>query len=115
LQLQDTLAPDDAEKFATRLGNRFKEESKRFNGEAQYNYTFENIGLYAVAGATYQKDNPKTFGTSLIDADQTFEITQYGGALQLEKNLPLDFKIVTAARLITIVYLEICLHQKLVW
>lgn len=93
------LFPDEAQVFATRLGNRFKEESKRFNGEAQYNYTFENLGLYAVAGATYQKDNPKTFGTSLIDANQTFEITQYGGALQLEKTLPADFKIVTAARL----------------
>jgi iron complex outermembrane receptor protein len=52
-----------------------------------------------VAGATYQKDDPKTFGTSLADADQKVEVTQYGGALQLEKILPADFKLVTAARL----------------
>jgi iron complex outermembrane receptor protein len=93
------LNADSAEIFATRLGNRFKEESKRFNGEAQYNYNFDNIGLYMVAGATYQKDDPKTFGTSLADANQKVEVTQYGGALQLEKILPADFKLVTAARL----------------
>ena len=28
------LYPDQAEAFATRLGNRFKETSKRFNGSA---------------------------------------------------------------------------------
>jgi iron complex outermembrane receptor protein len=93
------LEPDSAEKNALRLGNRFKEESRRFNGEVQYNYNFDNIGLYMVAGATYQKDDPKTFGTSLADADQKVEVTQYGGALQLEKILPADFKLVTAARL----------------
>lgn len=93
------LPPDSAELNALRLGNRFKEESKRFNAEAQYNYNFQNIGLYLVASTSYQKDNPKTFGTSLADKDQQIEVTQYGGAIQLEKNLPADFKIVAAARL----------------
>ncbi len=93
------LPPDSAEMFATRLGNRFKEKSKRFNAEAQYNYNFSNIGLNMVVGATYQKDDPKTYGTVLIDANEKVEITQYGGALQLEKTLPADFKLVAAARL----------------
>jgi len=93
------LPPDSAEMYALRLGNMFKEESKRFNAEAQYNYNFSDIGLNLIAGATYQKDNPKTFGTVLVDAAKTFEITQYGGALQLEKTLPADFKLVAAARL----------------
>lgn len=93
------LFPDSAELNALRLGNRFKEESKRFNAEAQYNYNFENIGLYAVLGGTFQKDDPKTYGTSLADATQKVEVTQYGGALQLEKTLPSDFKLVGAARL----------------
>ncbi len=93
------LPPDSAEAFAKRLGNMFKEESKRFNGEAQYNYNFSEIGLNMIAGFTYQKDAPKTFGTVLIDATQKVEITQYGGALQLEKTLPADFKLVAAARL----------------
>ncbi len=93
------LPPDSAELFALRLGNRFKEESKRFNSEAQYNYNLANAGVYLVASASYQKDDPKTFGTSLADATQKVEVTQYGGALQLEKTLPADFKLVTAARL----------------
>ncbi|MEK7225883.1 MAG: TonB-dependent receptor, partial [Bacteroidota bacterium] len=93
------LPPDSAEIFATRLGNMFKEESKRFNAEAQYNYNFSKIGLNMIIGATYQKDAPKTFGTVLIDKTEKVEITQYGGALQLEKTLPADFKLVVAARL----------------
>ena len=92
------LEPDSAELFALRLGNQFKEQSKRFNGEVQYNYDFSTIGLNMIVGATYQKDDPKTFGTSLIDANQKVEVTQYGGALQLEKTLPADFKLVLAAR-----------------
>jgi iron complex outermembrane receptor protein len=93
------LPPDSAELNALRLGNRFKEESKRFNAEAQYNYNFQDIGLYMVASTSYQKDNPKTYGTSLADANQKVEVTQYGGAIQLEKTLPADFKLVGAARL----------------
>ena len=93
------LPPDSAEAFATRLGNMFKEESKRFNAEAQYNYNFSEIGLNMIVGATYQKDAPKTFGTVLIDANEKVEITQYGGAIQLEKTLPADIKLVAAARI----------------
>jgi len=55
--------------------------------------------VYLVASASYQKDDPKTYGTSLADANQKVEVTQYGGALQLEKTLPADIKLVTAARL----------------
>lgn len=93
------LYPDQAEAFATRLGNRFKETSKRFNAEAQYNNNFEKAGLSLVVGVSYQKDKPNTYGTSLIDANQLVEVTQYGGAVQLEKTLPADFKLVAAARL----------------
>jgi outer membrane receptor for ferrienterochelin and colicins len=93
------LSPDSAEMNALRLGNRFKENSRRFNGEMQYNYDFSNIGLNMIVGATYQKDNPKTYGTSLADANQKVEVTQYGGAVQLEKTLPAQFKLVGAARL----------------
>lgn len=93
------MYPDQAEAFATRLGNMFKEESKRLNAEAQYNNNFTKAGLNMVLSASYQKDDPKTFGTSLADATQKVEVTQYGGALQLEKTLPADFKLVAAARL----------------
>lgn len=94
-----SLYPDQAETYALRLGNMFKEESKRFNAEAQYNYNFSEIGLNMVVGASYQKDAPKTFGTVLIDANNKVEITQYGGAIQLEKKLPAEMKLVAAARL----------------
>jgi iron complex outermembrane receptor protein len=93
------LPPDSAEAYALRLGNTFKEQSKRLNAEAQYNYNFSKIGLNLVAGVSYQKDAPKTFGTVLIDATQEVKISQFGGALQLEKTLPADFKLVAAARL----------------
>ena len=46
------LPPDEAEAYALRLGNRFKEESRRFNGEAQYNYDFSTIGLNMIAGVS---------------------------------------------------------------
>ena len=67
--------------------------------EAQYNNNFEKAGLSLVVGMSYQKDKPNTYGTSLIDANQLVEVTQYGGAIQLEKTLPSDFKLVAAARL----------------
>ena len=60
---------------------------------------FEEAGLSLVVGMSYQKDKPNTYGTSLIDANQLVEVTQYGGAIQLEKTLPADFKLVAAARL----------------
>lgn len=93
------LDPDQAEAFATRLGNRFKEESRRFNAEAQYNTNFDKAGVNLIIGASYQKDDPKTFGTSLADATESVQVKQYGGAIQLEKTLPGDLKFVAAARL----------------
>lgn len=93
------LSPDSAEAYALRLGNRFKEQSKRINAETQYNYRFDNLGLYVVSGLSYQRDAPKTYGTTLADADQEIVVTQYGGALQAEKDLPFRFKFVAAVRL----------------
>lgn len=93
------LDPDQAEAFATRLGNRFKENSKRFNAEVQYNTNFDKAGVNLIIGASYQKDDPKTYGTSLADATERVQVTQYGGAMQLEKTLPGDLKFVAAARL----------------
>jgi outer membrane receptor for ferrienterochelin and colicins len=92
------LEPDKAEANALRLGNMFKEKSTRLNAEAQYHYEFENAGVNIVASASYQKDKPNTFGTSLADANQTITQYQYGGALQVEKTLPANFKLVLAAR-----------------
>jgi outer membrane receptor for ferrienterochelin and colicins len=100
------LSDADADVFAKRYGNKFKEASGRLNGEIQYNDTWENIGLSLVASVSYQQDYPNTFGTSLADSDKAGEqganlikITQLGGALQLEKKLGAGFKLVGGARL----------------
>ncbi|GLU53673.1 hypothetical protein Dfri01_31340 [Dyadobacter frigoris] len=93
------LAPDQAEAYAMRVGNVFKEKSKRLNSEIQYNYDFENAGLFLIASATYQKDKPDTYGSILVDKIQKVDITQYGAALQIEKTLPADIKFTAAARI----------------
>jgi outer membrane receptor for ferrienterochelin and colicins len=100
------LTPAEAEDFALRYGNKFKEKSGRFNGEVQYNNAWEKIGLNMVTSLSYQKDMPNTFGTSLADSDipgtegsNLITVEQFGGAVQLEKALPGKVKIVAAARL----------------
>lgn len=96
------LDPDQAEIFATRLGSQsgagFKEQSGRLNAEAQYNYTFEKVGLTVIGGVNYQLDKPNTFGTSLADLNQRITVEQLGGVVQLEKTLPADFKLFASAR-----------------
>lgn len=92
------LLPDSAELFALRLGNQFKEESQRLNAEAQYNYSFLKSGLFLVAGLSYQKEKPNTFGYSLVDKDRRIYITQAGAVIQLEKTLPWGMRFISAAR-----------------
>ncbi|MCU0443635.1 MAG: TonB-dependent receptor [Microscillaceae bacterium] len=97
------LTPNEAEAFALRLGNRFKETSGRWNAEVQYNGTWKKF--FFVAGLSYQKDLPNTFGTSLVDAPDAqgnqnlITIQQFGGVLQVERELGAGFKFVAAARL----------------
>ena len=81
-----------------RYGIRVKENSERFNGEAQYNTKFEKAGLFLVTGFSYQKERPHAYGIALVDSFQRIKITQYGAALQLEKLLPLELRFVGAAR-----------------
>jgi outer membrane receptor for ferrienterochelin and colicins len=97
------LTPNEAEAFALRLGNRFKETSGRWNAEVQYNGTWKKF--FFVIGASYQKDLPNTYGTSLVDAPDAqgnqnlITIQQFGGVLQVERELGAGFKFVAAARL----------------
>jgi iron complex outermembrane receptor protein len=93
------MSPDSAEIYAMRLGNQFKEENQRINAEAQYNYTFQKIGLALVTGVSYQKDKPNAFGITLVDKDQRIYVTQAGAVLQLEKTLPWDTKLIASGRL----------------
>jgi iron complex outermembrane receptor protein len=92
------MSPDSAEVYALRLGNMFTEKNQRLNAEAQYNYSFQKVGLFLVAGLSYQKEKPNSFGYSLVDKNQRIYITQTGAVLQLEKSLPWDMRFIGAAR-----------------
>lgn len=97
--VQGYLSPAEAEDFALRYGNRFKDQNQRINAEAQYNYDFKKPGLALVAGISYQKDKPNGFGITLVDKERRIYVTQYGAVLQLQKSLPWSAKFIGAARL----------------
>lgn len=63
-------------------GSVFKDASRRFNAEAQYN---NNLGaLSYVVGAQYQQDNADSKNTYLLDSDGAIVIDQTGVYGQLE-------------------------------
>ncbi|WP_026837414.1 TonB-dependent receptor [Gillisia sp. JM1] len=63
-------------------GSVFKDASRRFNAEAQYN---NNLGAFSyVLGAQYQQDNADSKNTYLLDADGAIVINQTGIYGQLE-------------------------------
>lgn len=95
---QGYLSPDSAELNALRLGNRFKERSIRTNAEAQYNTRFKKWGIDLTTGITIQRDNPRTYGTILVDESTRVEITQFGGSVQLQKKLPANIQLMAAGR-----------------
>ncbi len=97
--LRGRLSPDSAEQYAMRLGNVFKERSHRFNAEAQYKYTFQQAGIFLMAGVNLQEERPNSFGINLVDKIEKIKITQYGGVLQFEKSLPLQLRFVSALRI----------------
>jgi len=90
------MSVDSAEKLAMRP---FVEKSQRLNAEAQYNYSFQKQGLFLVAGLTYQREKPNSYGNGLVDATTRIRVTQVGAVLQLEKLLPWSLRLVGAARL----------------
>lgn len=92
------LSADSAEIYATRFGNRVKERSQRLNADLQYNYEFEEAGLFLVSGLSYQKDKPNGFGIGLVDSFQKIATTQYGAVLQLEKILPWNLRVISTTR-----------------
>lgn len=63
-------------------GSVFKDDSRRFNAEAQYN---NNFGAFSyVVGAQYQQDRADSKNTYLLDADGPIVIEQTGVYGQLE-------------------------------
>jgi len=92
------LPPDEAEQFALNSA-RFKEKSKRFNADIQYNTNFSELGLFLVAGLDYENAQPNTDdGTTLVGEANDISISQIGVVLQLEKKLLKDMRIIGAIR-----------------
>lgn len=91
-------SPDSAEMHAMR-SSRTLEKNQRLNAEAQYNYFFKKAGLHLVAGLSYQKEKPNSYGTTLVDKERRIFVTQWGGVAQLEKALPWDLRFLGALRL----------------
>lgn len=92
--------PPEIAKMNALNKNTVKETPQRLNAEVQYNTdtTLEKAGLFLVAGLSYQKDKPRAYGITLVDSFQRIYVTQYGAALQLEKKLPWDIRLVGAMR-----------------
>jgi outer membrane receptor for ferrienterochelin and colicins len=96
--IRGKLTETEAEGFAMRLGNRFKEKGSRFNAEIQYNKYFENPKILVIAGASMQRDDPNGYGINLVDVIKKIQVNQYGSVLQIEKQLPFSFRLSGASR-----------------
>ena len=67
-------------------GSLFKDASKRYNAEGQYNNNWSNF--YLTAGAQYQYDMADSKGTYLLDQDGVIKIAQTGVYGQFEYKAP---------------------------
>jgi len=92
------LPPDEAEQFALN-STRFKEKSRRFNADLQYNTHFSEAGLFLVAGLDFENARPNTTdGTTLVGEANDISVSQIGAVLQLEKKLPINMRLIGAIR-----------------
>lgn len=75
----------------------FKDASRRWNGEFQYNNTFG--GLNIITGVQWQQDHANSEHTYLLDANGPIVLNQYGVYAQLEYSIPHSgLKLIAAAR-----------------
>ncbi|MFC4722174.1 TonB-dependent receptor plug domain-containing protein [Geojedonia litorea] len=92
------LPPDEAEQFALN-STRFKEKSRRFNADVQYNTHFSEAGLFLVAGLDFENSRPNTTdGTTLVGEPNAISVSQLGAVLQLEKKLSTNMRLIGALR-----------------
>lgn len=77
--------PNQGDGIALQRGAVFKDASKRFNAEAQYNNNWNEF--YLTLGAQYQLDMADSKGTYLLDEDG-IDLDQTGIYTQLEYKLP---------------------------
>ena len=88
----------DAAAASLEGGARFIDDSKRWNGEIQYNNEWGNFNL--VTGVQYQKDMANSHGTYLLDVDENDFITvdQFGWYGQGQYNFGSGVKATLALR-----------------
>ena len=92
------LPPDEAEQFALNSA-RFKEKSRRFNADFQYNTNFQKAGLFLVVGLDFENVRPNTDnGTTLVGESNAISVSQIGGVVQLEKKVLNDMRLIGALR-----------------
>jgi outer membrane receptor for ferrienterochelin and colicins len=99
--LTDDVARGD---FSYQSGALFKDASKRWNGEFQYNNTFGNLDL--IAGFQWQQDRANSQNTYLLEQEAIdffkndhIVLNQYGGYVHLTQNFGGGWKALAAARL----------------
>ncbi len=94
------LSPSQAAQmsYTTPLQALFKDDSRRWNAEVQYNNSFGGVNL--IVGAQYQRDIANSKGTYLLDNKGNDPITfnQFGVYAQIETSLGNGFKAILAAR-----------------
>ncbi|MCR8666114.1 TonB-dependent receptor [Aestuariibaculum sp. M13] len=92
------LPPDEAERLAL-TGASFRERSRRFNADFQYNTSFPEIGLFLVGGLDYENISPNTDnGTTVVGKSGDISVSQVGAVIQLEKSLISKLRVIGAFR-----------------
>ncbi len=83
--------------IALNRGSVFKDASRRWNGEVQYNQTFSNLNI--ITGIQWQEDIANSEHTYLLDANGPIKLNQYGVYAQLEYPIANSgLKLLVAAR-----------------
>ncbi|MFD2246841.1 TonB-dependent receptor [Pontibacter ruber] len=77
-------------------GAVFRDDSRRINGEVQYNNNFGGFDI--ILGSQYQRDIANSRNTYLFDQKGAIEVDQLGFYTQIEKQLGGGFKVLAAGR-----------------
>ncbi|MEM8523952.1 MAG: TonB-dependent receptor [Bacteroidota bacterium] len=79
-------------------GALFKDNSRRWNAEAQYNNTFGSLSV--VGGVQWQYDQANSLGTYLLDEneDDFINVNQIGAYAHLTYDFPGGWRVLAAAR-----------------
>ncbi len=99
-RLIDAGVPDEVARgeasYAT--GARFKDDSQRWNAEAQYNNTFGKLNV--IGGVQWQLDQANSLGTYLLDKDENdfINVSQIGAYAHLTYNFNGGWRAIAAAR-----------------